>query len=489
MAALLQQEFPFVDQVTIQNVINNDCGGDINKARPILSKVNEFNKSMNQSSPQQIPLNANEGTATRVGQPQQQVVQTVQVVQVLQPAPMQTVVMNNNASIINLQNVAAKYPHWNLNLGPSANPCHRSCDAPSCPCCVSCCPSCYLIPDKYDKGLYNMDLTVKNVAFMLFVAMSIYGEASMKILDSAYHGAYLPTVGLVFIGIASLLFWTSRDHKVDSMMNKTIAVLYFLGGLLYLIGYFIYTASLDNYNVCAEGGTVCDCDYYYGYRSSYYWDDFCWCEQNQSYGDDVCERNWYWTSWSDGQYDFRVYKPYYAARGIFIFYHCLLMAVHYISKETKCVKDRLLFIRLDSFMWGLVYCGIICSLSIPDWIWVFALSGCVHFFAGIIALVNMCIAAPNTNAGGCNPFTVTGVFLLLFYITEVILLLSFLLDFTIHEDIIITPNIIGMPFFFWAMGLIVFGTLNWWILLRAMHPAFTACLCKKIQRDLVEVEI
>ena len=375
--------------------------------------------------------------------------------------------------------------------------------------CVSCCPSCYLIPDKYDKGLYIMDLTVKNVSFMLFVAFTIYGEVSMKILDSATHGMYLPTVGLVLIAVASLLFWASKDHKVDSTMNKIIAIIYLIGGLLYLFGYFIYTAKLEDYNVCAEGGSVCDCDY-----SSYYWSynnyGECYCEDNNSWGDNVCERNWYWTSWSDGQYDFTVYKPYYAARGAFIFYHCLLMALHYISKDTKCIKDRLIFVRMDSFMWGLVYCGFICSLTIPDWfvslvlyffclfhntestlnrIWVFALSGCVHFFSGIIALVNMCIAEPSSNLGGCNAFSINGTFMMIFYIVEIILLVSFLLDFSIHEDLVVKPNIIGMPFLFWAIGLIVFGTMNWWILLRSMHPTFAACLCKKVQRDLVEVEL
>ena len=94
MAALqLQQQFPFVDQPTIQNILNNECNGDVNKAIPMLQKINQFNQAMNQPPSQQIPLTANatpqfsEGTATRA-QPQ-----TVQVVQVVQQ-PMQ--IANNN---------------------------------------------------------------------------------------------------------------------------------------------------------------------------------------------------------------------------------------------------------------------------------------------------------------------------------------------------------------------------------------------------------
>ena len=332
-----------------------------------------------------------------------------------------------------------------------------------------------------------MDLKVKNAAFILLVAMTIYGEVSMFILGSAYHGCYLPFAGLLFMGIGSVLFFVSKGQKDGSTVNKIIAICYGLGGLLYFVGYIIYTALLEDYDVCAEGGSVCDCEYTISYRSSYYYGDTCWCEDDQSYGDDVCQIDWYWSDWSRGQFDFTVFQPYYAARGIFIAYHCFMMVAHFFSTETKCFKDRLILIRIDSFVFGVIYLFLVCSLTIPDYIWIFALSGCLHFFAGIIVLVNMCIANPVTNNGGCNEFAVNGIMLFIFYAVEIILLLSFALDFAIHEDLIVEPKLIDMNWFFWAFGPIVFGSFQFWILLRAMHPVFVSCCCSKIQRDLVEI--
>eukprot|EP01084_Bolivina_argentea_P138534 243849_1 len=53
--------FPTVERPQIQNILVNECGGDTTKSIVILTKIQQFNRSMNNANPNQPKETFNAG--------------------------------------------------------------------------------------------------------------------------------------------------------------------------------------------------------------------------------------------------------------------------------------------------------------------------------------------------------------------------------------------------------------------------------------------
>ncbi len=68
-----------------------------------------------------------------------------------------------------------------------------------------------MIPDQYQNGLYKIDLTVKNISFILFIAMSYAGELFVIVLKEANRAFYIPTIGLTILLVDVCFTRTSKQ--------------------------------------------------------------------------------------------------------------------------------------------------------------------------------------------------------------------------------------------------------------------------------------
>eukprot|EP01084_Bolivina_argentea_P007901 14816_1 len=465
----LKQQFTSLDEPTIQKVLQ-ECNGDTNQAIIILMKVEQFNRSMNQANVN--PQNG-EGQAISTQNANQVAISPVQI---QAPIPLQVVQVNTNNLFANIR---TQHPTWALYLDKSPNHCMQCCDPINCQCCAQSCASCYMIPDQYKLGLYKIDLTVKNISFLLFILMTFVGEVTVIVLREANRAFYIPIIGLTILLFASILFFFSKT-RTETTLNRVIGWLYISGGFLYFVGYIYYTAVVETYSTC-DHGTVCDCSY----TTTYQYEERCFCTDQYGeteYGTDRCYYNYHWGD--EYRYSFTAFAPYFLMRGGFIFYSAVLMGLHYIQPMRE--YDRLTLIRIDSILFGLF---IICVFGwvIPDIQWHFAFSAMMHDWMGVLLFVNAAIACQNVSQGGCTGYSITGTMLMVFYSIEMILIITFLLIQVLEEDFIVKPNIFNYSYLFWSFGVVVFGSMHLWIYLRMIHPAFVHCTSKKIQKDVVSI--
>ena len=169
-------------------------------------------------------------------------------------------------------------------------------------------------------------------------------------------------------------------------------------------------------------------------------------------------------------------------RGLFVLYHALSMG--HGGGHCRC-KKRSSLLQCDS----MVFAGFLCLILpfiISDIVWTFAWSGCMHWTALMVVLVNLC-HGEQTKSGGCNALSVSGTLLIVFYSADMVLLFAFALNLSLHDGLYVEPDIFGMDWFCWSLGIAVFATFQLWTLLRMMQPVFVALFCcfrcKQVQRD------
>lgn len=191
--------FPTIERPQIQKILINDCGGDATQAIVILSKVQEFNKAMNNNNAG-VAGTAHGGEAITGGK--QQI--PLQVIQ--QPQRVHQVQVNTNQD----------------------------------DCCNNC-ECCAMKPASYKTGLYKIDYTMYHYSYLILFLFTIYPEASLESLRYSFYGLYLPLIGLIMMMIASIIGIVNlANNKIfieGVTKSSTIAgSLFIFGGLFYFLG-------------------------------------------------------------------------------------------------------------------------------------------------------------------------------------------------------------------------------------------------------------
>jgi len=196
--------FPTIERPQIQKILINDCGGDATKAIVILSKVQEFNKAMNNNAGGGT-ANSGEAISGRKQQIPLQVVQQPQVIQQAQVAPRQD------------------------------------------DCCGECggCDCCAMKPASYKSGLYKIDYSMYHYSFLILFLSTVYPEASLQSLEFSAYGLYLPLIGLIMIAIACCMgIFIDMNNKIfveaQAKASTIRGALFIFGGLFYFLGYCVH---------------------------------------------------------------------------------------------------------------------------------------------------------------------------------------------------------------------------------------------------------
>eukprot|EP01084_Bolivina_argentea_P013501 25356_1 len=212
--------FPSIERPTVKNILINECKGDTTKSIVILTKIQQFNQSMNKANVNEKTINSGESqpiNATAAISPSQIPLQVVSHVQ--QPA-------NSNQIQYSINNCC--------NDG--------GCNDCGCACCL-------MKPASYTKGLYKIDYKIYNLSFLIFSIFTFYPEISLYSLSASYQGLYLPAIGLIFIFIASAMVCfinNNSDIGQENKMGSIRGALFIFGGLLYLLGYSIHLFTIPN---------------------------------------------------------------------------------------------------------------------------------------------------------------------------------------------------------------------------------------------------
>jgi len=328
--------------------------------------------------------------------------------------------------------VAQQIPLQIVSPQPYAQPAAQD----DCCACDGCSPCCNVKPASYQNGLYAIDFTMYNISFFVFAALSFYPEITIDSLDVSLHGLYLPPIALIVMVLASVMSLCIKKPVNDpslSCVNFARGCLFILAGLLYFIGYIIHAATLP------------DDDH------DYYW----------------------WES------DIYSEPSYLVCRGAFVGIHAIFIGYLYVTGNrllcqccNGCGGPRINIIRWWTVLY-LVY-SIGCLLFVVPWFFAIYNGGIAYVF--IISLFfNFCLLRRSNEAGGCNSGATLALLQVITYYMQVVVIALWVLfnrlafDWTPYEE----PG----WYVLWEFALFIFGALQLWILLRAMHPVAANCGC------------
>eukprot|EP00484_Ammonia_sp_Unknown_P024535 CAMPEP_0197026818 /NCGR_PEP_ID=MMETSP1384-20130603/6838_1 /TAXON_ID=29189 /ORGANISM="Ammonia sp." /LENGTH=498 /DNA_ID=CAMNT_0042455561 /DNA_START=32 /DNA_END=1528 /DNA_ORIENTATION=- len=403
--------FPTIERPTVQSILVTECNGDTTKAIVLLTRIQEFNTRINAPvvpyAPQQT---GNSGEAVTVS--------------VYQPPP---------------QQIPLSIPMANVHAAHSLN---TATVVPTNDCCQDCCVCCAMKPASYSAGLYRIDYAVYNYAFLLFAAFTIYPETVLYSLHQSYQGLYLPTAGLSMFILAALMKVCKHDDKAADTFNFIRGGLYFIGGLLYLLGYIVHAFNITD---------ICDNDSYWSYRYYDYWDCGYWAE------DDITPE-----------------PEYLIGRGCFVSFHAMFLGLLYVAnyKFAKCgCHSRVGLVRVWSFFFLIFALLVLCWIMYP-WYYLIYMAFAPVIIQVVVAL-NCCLIKKSNEAGGCTSGVSLGIILMSAYYFS----LLFLVIFIILKSWIHAEHSQQIEYLFWDMSVLLFGAMQLWILSRAMSPVNANCGC------------
>eukprot|EP01083_Nonionella_stella_P185445 676225_1 len=396
--------FPTVERPQIQNILVNECGGDTTKSIVILTKIQQFNRSMNNANPNQPKETFNAGESiqpTAAVTPQQ--------------IPLQVVVPQPTA-----------YTHTNASGNMDPDCCATCCGPDSCACCL-------MKPASYTNGLYRIDYRMYNTAFFMFAAMTAYPDCTLESLDTSYHGLYLPIAGLVLIALAAgLQLFVSNDNDVGARntCGSLRGCLYIFGGLFYFLGYMIHAATVP----------------------------------------DPASDYWYWTLWSD------IYAEpeYLVGRGLFVGIHAMFIGYAYVTNNRlpTFLNSRLRLIRFWTVLFIVYHVLVLCYL-LPRWYFIFypALTPVILVIA---LMLNLCLLRKSNESGGCNCGVSLGLMAVISYYFQMLVFVGIVIASWAERS-----NDVEEPgwYVLWEFAMFIFGSMQLWILTRAMHPVNANCGC------------
>eukprot|EP01083_Nonionella_stella_P170164 578468_1 len=300
---------------------------------------------------------------------------------------------------------------------------YPSAGADSADCCGSnSCACCLMKPASYKNGLYPIDYRMYNISFFLFAALTVYPDGSLDLAyhDSSNHGLYLPVSGLALIIVATVM------EFAPNTLGNIRGGLYIFGGLLYALGYIIQAAAVPDY------------DY------DHYW-----------------HRYYY--------YDMPPTAEYLVGRGLFIGIHAMFIGYLYVTnnKLPDAMRSRVSLIRFWTLLFLVYHSLVVCSEVYirPSFFLIYSLLS--PLILAVALCLNFCLHNQSHERGGCN----CGVILRLLMVISYYFLMGLL---------VLYSNIFDGYFRWyevWEIAVYLFGSMQLWILSRAMHPANANCGC------------
>eukprot|EP01083_Nonionella_stella_P149601 475429_1 len=311
---------------------------------------------------------------------------------------------------------------------------YPSAGADSADCCGSnSCACCLMKPASYKNGLYPIDYRMYNISFFLFAALTVYPDGSLDLAyhDSSNHGFYLPVSGLALIIVATVM------EFAPNTLGNIRGGLYIFGGLLYALGYIIQAAAVPDY------------DY------DHYW-----------------HRYYY--------YDMPPTAEYLVGRGLFIGIHAMFIGYLYVTNnklpDVMRSASRVSLIRFWTLLFLVYHLLVMCDDIYSNWslLAVMALSPLI---VAVSLLLNFCLLNQSNESGGCNCGVTLGLLIVISYyfilgwlLVYGVLRIFIYSDYSYHEP----SGWLGI----WKAAVWVFGSMQLWILSRAMHPANANCGCE-----------
>eukprot|EP01084_Bolivina_argentea_P237077 398535_1 len=301
---------------------------------------------------------------------------------------------------------------------------YPSAGADSADCCGSnSCACCLMKPASYKNGLYPIDYRMYNISFFLFAALTVYPDGSLDLAyhDSSNHGFYLPVSGLALIIVATVM------EFAPNTLGNIRGGLYIFGGLLYALGYIIQAAAVPDY------------DY------DHYW-----------------HRYYY--------YDMPPTAEYLVGRGLFIGIHAMFIGYLYVTnnKLPDAMRSRVSLIRFWTLLFLVYHLLVMCDDIYSNWslLAVMALSPLI---VAVSLLLNCCLLNESNEKGGCNCGVTLGLLIVISY--------YFMMGWL--AILLVSTSYYGNGWLLiWKIGVWVFGSMQLWILSRAMHPANANCGCE-----------
>eukprot|EP01083_Nonionella_stella_P149602 475431_1 len=286
-------------------------------------------------------------------------------------------------------------------------------------CCGSnSCACCLMKPASYKKGLYPIDYQMYTLSFFLFAVFTVYPDATLDELSptiASNYALYLPVAGLSLIIVGALL------QCVPNISGTIRGGLYIFGGLLYSLGYIIHAAAVPDHQY-----------YWYVYYS---YDEHC--------------------------------AEYLVGRGLFVGIHAMFIGYLYVTnnKLPDAMRSRVSLIRFWTLLFLVYHLLVMCD-SIYDAWYRLAYTALSPLIVAIALLLNFCLLNQSNERGGCNCGVTLGLLIVISY--YLFLFIMFMESFYwLHID---WRGI-------WQIAVYIFGSMQLWILSRAMHPANANCGC------------
>eukprot|EP01083_Nonionella_stella_P170165 578470_1 len=286
-------------------------------------------------------------------------------------------------------------------------------------CCGSnSCACCLMKPASYKKGLYPIDYQMYTLSFFLFAVFTVYPDATLDELSptiASNYALYLPVAGLSLIIVGALL------QCVPNISGTIRGGLYIFGGLLYSLGYIIHAAAVPD--------------------NQYYW-------------------------W---RYYYSVTPEYLVGRGLFVGIHAMFIGYLNVTKNKlpDVMSSRVSLIRFWTLLF-LVYHLLVVGDEIYDRLSLVALTALSPLIVAVSLLLNCCLLNESNEKGGCNCGVTLGLLIVISY--------YFMMGWL--AILLVSTSYYGNGWLLiWKIGVWVFGSMQLWILSRAMHPANANCGC------------
>ena len=350
-------------------------------------------------------------------------------------------------------------------------------------CCGECCPGSKKCgrgtPFAYENGLYSKDIRFFIAFIVLFVALSIYQEISLKQYETFKIGGYMAFGALIVALVACLMYLVN--------VNTFGGGLFIVSGVVYGLGYILSGIFLKE--IIEDCPPIEDFIYTNYYGTTYVYSSYCYdypCAREHP----LCQRYSY--SYYNNYYSYRrscnefLYgnkdcwapqRPYFIARGLYIAILFCIIGIQIFNKTNNCCKGRVLISKI-LMLPMIIYCIFIGSIVAHDWGYQIVY-GCMSFALGISLMVGLCVVNKKNNNGKCG-MVVYGGIMWGFYIYS--LGLSLIASIAIRANNQRWNNKYGhnaVAVLFWELSIMFISLPNMVSILRAIHPNLTRVSCDK----------
>eukprot|EP01083_Nonionella_stella_P305787 1068205_1 len=279
------------------------------------------------------------------------------------------------------------------------------------------CACCLMKPASYKNGLYEIDYKMYTLSFFLFAVLTVYPDATLPSFSTSHFGFYLPVSGLSLIIIATVM------QCAPNTWPTIRGYLYIFGGLGYLLGYIILAATIRHN----------DYHWIYYMRTSYA-------------------------------------PEYLVGRGFFVCIHAVFIGYLYVTnnKLPVAMRSRVSLIRFWTLLFLVYHLLVMCDDIYSNWS-LLALMALSPLIVAVSLLLNFCLLNQSNESGGCNCGVTLGLLIVISY--------YFMMGWL--AILLVSTSYYGNGWLLiWKIGVWVFGSMQLWILSRAMHPANANCGCE-----------